>query len=220
MKRKISKNSINQIFSIWKENNPNPQCELYFSNDFELVIAVLLSAQATDIGVNKATPALFKLANTPEKMLALGEEKLTTLIKSIGLYKSKAKNIISTCKVLINNYNSTVPNTRPELEQLPGVGRKTANVVLNVAFKQNTIAVDTHVARVSQRIGFTTATKPIKIEQDLLQIIPKKYIYHAHLWLILHGRYICKARKPLCSSCPINQHCMYLYDTKSLQANN
>jgi endonuclease-3 len=214
MNKKIDKKDIEKIFIILEQQNPNPECELYFTNNFELVIAVLLSAQATDISVNNITPKLFSIAKTPEKMLKLGEEKIKDLIKSIGLYKSKAKNIISTCEILIKNYNSSIPTTRDELETLPGVGRKTANVVLNVAFKENTIAVDTHVKRVSQRLGLTTHTIEKKIEQELMHLVPNKYIYHAHLWLILHGRYICKARKPLCNKCSINKYCRY--DKKEL----
>ena len=208
-KKQLLQIDINQIFSIWQKANPQPKCELLHNNNFELLIAVLLSAQATDIGVNKATLKLFAVANNPEKMLELGEQRLNHLIRTIGLHKNKTKHILATCKILIEKHQSKIPSTRHDLESLPGVGRKTANVILNVAFKQNTIAVDTHVARVSNRLGLSSAKTPIKIEQQLHESIPTQYIYHSHLWLILHGRYICKARSPLCTQCDIKNLCQY-----------
>jgi endonuclease III len=198
-----------QIFERLQAQNPNPTTELNYSSHFELLIAVMLSAQATDVSVNKATKGLFKLANTPEKILALGEDGLKEYIKTIGLYNSKAKNIINTCKILIEQHHSIVPSTRDELEQLPGVGRKTANVVLNTAFDQHTMAVDTHIFRVANRTGLAPGKTPLAVEQGLLKAVPKKYQKDAHHWLILHGRYTCKARKPLCSSCIINDLCEY-----------
>ena len=198
---------INKIFHTFAELNPQPETELNFSNPYECLVAVTLSAQATDIGVNKATTHLYKAANTPEQIYALGEDGLIQYIKSIGLYKSKAKNIIAAAKILLEEHDSVVPSTREELERLPGVGRKTANVVLNVVFNEPTMAVDTHIFRVSNRIGLSNGKTPLKVEQDLLRVIPKKYLQHAHHWLILHGRYICKARKPECDNCPIAKWC-------------
>jgi endonuclease-3 len=198
---------VTKIFQTFIKLNPHPKTELHFTTPYECLVAVTLSAQATDIGVNKATSTLFKVANTPEKIYALGTAGLITFIKSIGLYKGKAKNIIAAAEILITKHNSQVPQTRAALEELPGVGRKTANVVLNVVFAQPTMAVDTHIFRVSRRIGLAHGNTPLKVEQELLQIIPKKYLPHAHHWLILHGRYICKARKPECANCPIEQWC-------------
>jgi endonuclease-3 len=197
------------IFERFQAQNPNPTTELNYSSHFELLIAVMLSAQATDVSVNKATKGLFKRANTPEKILALGEEGLKEHIKTIGLYNSKAKNIINTCKILIEQHHSMVPSTRENLEQLPGVGRKTANVVLNTAFDQHTMAVDTHIFRLSNRTGLAHGKTPLAVEKGLLKNVPKKYQKDAHHWLILHGRYTCKARKPLCSSCIIHDLCEY-----------
>jgi len=169
----------------------------------------MLSAQATDVSVNKATKGLFSIADTPEKMLALGETRLKKYIQSIGLFNTKAKNIIKTCEILINQFYSTIPNYREALESLPGVGRKTANVILNTAFGQPTIAVDTHIFRVANRIGLTKEKTPWAVEKKLLTLIPKKYLKDAHHWLVLHGRYICTARHPKCQICPINQWCEY-----------
>jgi len=197
------------IFSRFQKNNPDPTTELNYSDEFELLIAVILSAQATDISVNKATVHLFKKANTPAKIFKLGEEKLQEFIKSIGLYKSKAKNIIKTCDILLKEFNSVVPNNRQDLEKLPGVGRKTANVILNTFFGEPTIAVDTHIFRVSQRIGLAKGSTPLAIEKNLLKVIPKKYLVDAHHWLILHGRYTCIARKPKCVECIISDLCEY-----------
>jgi endonuclease-3 len=205
----MHKKTIEKIFATLQSHNPSPTTELVYANNFELLIAVVLSAQATDISVNKATAELFKVANTPEAILALGLNGLKTYIKSIGLYNTKAENIIKTCKKLVNDFNSKVPQTREELESLPGVGRKTANVVLNTAFGHATIAVDTHIFRVAKRIGLANGNTPLAVEQQLEQVIPDKFKKDAHHWLILHGRYVCKARKPECSACCINKYCEY-----------
>lgn len=198
-----------KIFSILSQHNPNPKTELIYTTPFTLLIAVLLSAQATDIQVNKATKKLFMIADTPEKMLALGLERLEEHIKTIGLYKSKAKNVLLTSHMLLNDCNSIVPDKREILETLPGVGRKTANVVLNELYKQPTIAVDTHIFRVSNRIGLAIGQTPLQVENELYKNIPEKFHDDAHHHLILHGRYICKARKPLCKSCVIAYFCDY-----------
>ncbi|WP_341787482.1 endonuclease III [Rickettsia endosymbiont of Cantharis rufa] len=200
---------VNKIFEIFRKHNTNPKTELIYKNDFTLLVAVILSAQATDISVNLATKSLFKIYDTPEKILELGEERLKKYIKSIGLFNSKAKNIIALCKILINDYQASVPNNFKDLIKLPGVGRKTANVVLNCLFGMPTMAVDTHVFRVSKRIGFAKGGAPEIVEKELLQIIDEKWLIHAHHWLILHGRYICKARKPDCNICPIKEYCEY-----------
>jgi endonuclease-3 len=202
-------NIINQIFTIFSTLSKEPKTELEYVNNFTLTIAVILSAQATDISVNKATLELFKNHKNPEDFLILGENNLKKYIKTIGLYNTKAKNIIALSKILVDKYNSNIPENFEELVNLPGVGRKTANVVLNCAFKQPTMAVDTHVARVSNRIGLTSEKIPRKIEIDLLKQIPAKWLKYAHHWLILHGRYICKARKPECKKCPICHLCTY-----------
>lgn len=206
--------AVTKIFKIFQQQNPQPTTELHYTTNFELLIAVILSAQATDVSVNKVTPALFKVANTPEKILNLGLAKLKAHIKTIGLYNSKAENIIKACRRLVEHFDSQVPHTREDLESLPGVGRKTANVVLNTAFGQHTIAVDTHIFRVANRIGLAHGTTPLQVEQQLEVTIPKRYLKDAHHWLILHGRYVCKARKPLCEVCVINKYCEY-YDSLS-----
>lgn len=200
---------INEIFARFAAANPEPKTELVYTNPYTLLVAVVLSAQATDVGVNKATKALFQVADTPEKMVALGEEKLKDYIKTIGLYPSKAKYIMELSERLIAEYSGHVPNNREALEKLPGVGRKTASVVLNVAFGEETLAVDTHIFRVANRIGLTHAKNTLETEQQLLAILPPKYRRHAHHWLILHGRYICQARKPLCAKCLIRDLCEY-----------
>jgi len=197
------------IFETLKESNPTPTTELEFNSHFELLVAVALSAQATDISVNKATKKLFPVANTPEKILALGEEGLKKYIKTIGLYNSKAKHIIQTCNILIEEFDSAVPEDRASLEKLPGVGRKTANVILNTAFGHPTMAVDTHIFRVSNRIGLAKATTPLGVEKQLIKTIPKEFLHDAHHWLILHGRYICTARNPKCAECPIKEWCEF-----------
>jgi endonuclease-3 len=200
---------VKEIFSRFQKENPDPKLELKYRSPFELLVAVVLSAQATDVGVNKATPALFKVANTPKKMVKLGDEGLTKYIKSIGLFNTKAKNIIKTSQILVNRYNGQVPSHREALEALPGVGRKTANVILNAAFDQPTIAVDTHVFRVANRLNLAPGKDVVEVEQKLLKTIPKKFRKHAHHWLILHGRYICTAKKPHCTECFLNDLCEY-----------
>ena len=196
-----------EIFSRLKAANPNPTTELVYRTPFELLIAVVLSAQATDRSVNIATKILFQKANTPEKIFSLGEIELKKYIKSIGLYKTKAKNILATCNLLIQNHNSSVPQTREELEKLPGVGHKTANVILNTAFGKPTIAVDTHIFRISNRTGLATGKNVSEVELKLLKFVPKQFHQDAHHWLILHGRYVCKARKPECTKCIIEDMC-------------
>lgn len=197
------------IFERFKQNNPSPTTELVYSTPFELLISVILSAQATDISVNKATKGLYAVANTPETIRALGVDGLSTYIKSIGLFNSKAKNVIKTCEILIEKHGGEVPDNREALEALPGVGRKTANVILNTAFGQATIAVDTHIFRVSNRIGLAKGKTPLEVEKKLLKNVPKAYLHDAHHWLILHGRYICIARKPKCSDCIIAELCEF-----------
>lgn len=203
----MDKKIIDQIFTVWQKENPHPRTELIYNNNYTLLVAVVLSAQSTDVGVNKATKALFKIADTPEKMLKLGEENLKKYINTIGLYNGKAKNIIALSEILVKKHNSDVPEDLEELQKLPGVGRKTANVVLNCAFGHHTMAVDTHVFRVSNRIGFVNEPDVLKTELALLKVIPKKFMTHAHHWLILHGRYVCQARKPKCNECKISKFC-------------
>ncbi|MFZ9469742.1 MAG: endonuclease III [Rickettsiales bacterium] len=203
------KKNITKIFDIWQQNNPNPQTELEYINNYTLLVAVVLSAQSTDINVNKATKELFKIAYTPELMLKLGEKKLKKYIATIGLYNAKAKNVILLSEQLIQNHNSEVPNDFESLIKLAGVGRKTANVVLNCAFKQLTMGVDTHVFRIANRIGIVNEESPEKTEIALLKKIPKEFLLHAHHWMILHGRYICKARNPDCKNCKISEFCEY-----------
>ena len=197
------------FFNLLKKNNKKPTTELVYNSPFELLISVILSAQATDISVNKATRELFSVANTPEAIKALGENQLKTYIKTIGLFNTKAHNIIKTCCLLIEKHRSQIPNTRKELENLPGVGRKTANVVLNTAFGQPTIAVDTHIFRVSNRTGLARGKTPLEVEKGLLKNVPDEYKLDAHHWLILHGRYTCTARKPNCKECVVNALCQY-----------
>lgn len=197
------------IFERLRNNNPHPTTELEHASPFELLIAVILSAQATDVGVNKATRKLYPIANTPEAIYALGVDGLKEYIKTIGLFNSKAKNVIKTCRILIDQHNSTIPDHREALEALPGVGRKTANVILNTAFGQPTMAVDTHIFRLSNRIGIAPGKTVLEVEQQLLRVTPKEFLVDAHHWLILHGRYVCKARKPLCGSCLIEDLCEY-----------
>lgn len=200
-----------EIFKRFKEHNAKPTTELIFKNAFELLISVMLSAQATDVSVNKATKELFKVAPTPQAFLKLGEEGLKGYIKSIGLFNTKAANIIKTCQILIEQFDSQVPNIREDLEKLPGVGRKTANVVLNTAFGHPTIAVDTHIFRVSNRTKIATGKTPLEVELKLEKVVPKEFLHDAHHWLILHGRYICVARKPKCGICFINDLCEFEY---------
>ena len=203
----LSAGQIDEIFRRFKKDNPNPKTELIAPNPFTLLVSVVVSAQATDKSVNKATKDLYKIADTPEKMLALGEEKLITYIKSIGLYHSKAKHVMELSRILAKKYNSQIPSTREELMTLPGVGRKTANVILNVVYHQPVMPVDTHLLRLAPRIGFSEGKTPEKVEQDLVNLIPAEYMQHAHHWLILHGRYVCTARNPKCDECLINKYC-------------
>lgn len=205
----MTKDKVREFFKRLHALNPEPKGELDWTNPFTLLVAVALSAQATDKSVNKATPALFKLADTPEKMVALGEDKIRDCIKTIGLYNAKAKNVLALSKMLIENYGGMVPDTRDELVKLPGVGRKTANVVLNMAFGQPTMAVDTHVFRVSNRTGLAPGTTPEKVEAKLEKVIPEEFAMHAHHWLILHGRYTCLARKPTCPECVVRDLCAF-----------
>jgi len=209
----MNKEKRRQIFKRFRANNPHPTTELNYTTPFELLIAVILSAQATDVGVNKATAKLFHDANTPEGILAMGEEKLKSYIKTIGLFNSKAANIIQTCQQLIEKHNGIVPDNRPALEALPGVGRKTANVILNTAFGQPTMAVDTHIFRVANRTGIATGKTPLAVEKNLLKNVAKEFIQDAHHWLILHGRYVCIARKPRCKACIIRDLCEYKHKT-------
>jgi len=197
------------IFSALRERMPAPDTELDYGTPFELLIAVILSAQATDVSVNKATEKLYPVARTPKAMLELGVNGLKPYIRTIGLFNSKAENIIKTCRILVEKHGGEVPRTRGELEALPGVGRKTANVVLNTAFGEPTIAVDTHIFRVSNRTGIAPGKTPLEVEKRLLRLTPDEFKKDAHHWLILHGRYVCKARKPLCSECPIVEWCEY-----------
>ena len=198
-----------QIFARLQATNPHPTTELNYSSEFELLVAVLLSAQATDIGVNKATDRLFPVANTPETILALGQEGLESYIATIGLYRSKAKHLLQTCRILIERHGSQVPQTREALEAMPGVGRKTANVLLNTLFGRPTIAVDTHIFRIANRIGLAPGKTVDEVEQKLLKVVPREYMLDAHHWLILHGRYVCRARKPECAQCIIADLCEY-----------
>ena len=205
--RKLSPEEITEVFRRFKKQNPAPATELKAQNPFTLLVSVVLSAQATDKSVNKATEPLYKIADTPEKILALGEDGLIAYIKTIGLYRSKAKHIMGLCRMLIDDYGGKLPRTREDLERLPGVGRKTANVILNVVYSEPTMPVDTHLLRISPRIGLSEGTTPIEVEKDLLACIPAEFLGHAHHWLILHGRYVCVARKPLCSQCLIADLC-------------
>ena len=197
------------MFERFRRQNPHPVTELVYTNNYTLLIAVLLSAQATDKGVNKATKALFEIADTPQKMLALGLDGVYSHIKTIGLYNTKGKNIIALSQLLIDHHDGQVPDTREALEELPGVGRKTANVVLNVAFGQPTMAVDTHIFRVSNRTGLAPGKTPRAVEDQLLKRVPPEFLEHAHHWLILHGRYVCKAQTPMCPTCIIRDLCDY-----------
>ena len=196
-----------EFFRRMREINPHPRSDLEYASPFELLVAVILSAQATDKSVNRATDKLFAVANTPQSILALGEEKLIAHIQSIGLFRTKAKNVIATCKMLIAQHGGAVPHSREALEALPGVGRKTANVVLNVAFSEPTMAVDTHIFRISNRMGLASGKDVVAVEQKLLKVVPREFGMHAHHWLILHGRYTCIARKPKCGQCAVFDIC-------------
>ncbi len=210
----MQKHEVHSFFEILASANPAPVGELEYINPFTLLVAVVLSAQSADKGVNKATQGLFKVADTPQKMLELGELELKNYIKSIGFYNTKARNIMGLSRQLIDNFKGEIPGTMEELISLPGVGRKTANVVLNIVFQEPTMAVDTHVFRVSHRTGLASGRTPHEVEKQLLKIIPDEYKLYAHHWLILHGRYICKARRPLCEICPVNHLCDYYQKTK------
>ncbi|MFT6057327.1 MAG: endonuclease-3 [Pseudohongiellaceae bacterium] len=203
-----------QIFSRWRNENPEPKTELKYDTSFELLIAVMLSAQATDISVNKATAKLYPIANTPQAIYDLGVDELKTYIKTIGLFNTKAANVIKTCKILVQQYNSLIPQTREALEGLPGVGRKTANVVLNTAFRQIAMAVDTHIFRVSNRTGLAPGENVLEVEKRLIKLVPDEFLLDAHHWLILHGRYTCIARTPRCGSCMIEDLCEYKKKTE------
>lgn len=203
----LNNSEMEIVFSRWQQQNPAPESELEYVNPFTLLVAVVLSAQATDKSVNKATESLFKIVDTPEKMVELGEEKLIYYIRTIGLYKNKAKSVIGLSQMLISDFNSQVPGNRDDLMKLPGVGRKTANVVLNVIFNQPTMPVDTHLLRISPKIGLAEGTTPEQIEKSLLERIPKDYLKNAHHWILLHGRYVCTARNPKCNECIINDIC-------------
>jgi endonuclease-3 len=205
----MKKANVEEFFRRLEAQNPDPRGELVYINPYTLLVAVVLSAQATDVGVNKATGPLFAVADTPEKMVALGEARLRDYIKTIGLYNTKAKNVIALSSILIDKHGGVVPRERDVLETLPGVGRKTANVVLNVAFGEPTIAVDTHIFRVGNRTGLAPGKTPLEVELKLLKRTPERYRRHAHHWLILHGRYVCKARKPDCPACVVNALCRY-----------
>ena len=206
---KLTRAQIADIYKELAKLDPAPRTELHYSNPFTLVVAVALSAQATDVGVNKATKALFEAADSPEKMVALGEDKVRDYVKTIGLFRTKAKNVVKLSQMLIDDFGSVVPDNREDLEKLPGVGRKTANVVLNEAFGQPTMAVDTHIFRVSNRTGMAPGKNPLEVELNLLKVTPDEYALHAHHWLILHGRYVCIARKPRCFNCVIEPICKF-----------
>lgn len=203
----LNNSEMEIVFSRWQQQNPAPESELEYVNPFTLLVAVVLSAQATDKSVNKATESLFKIVDTPEKMVELGGEKLISYIRTIGLYKNKAKSVIGLSQMLISDFNSQVPGNRDDLMKLPGVGRKTANVVLNVIFNQPTMPVDTHLLRISPKIGLAEGTTPEQIEKSLLERIPRDYLKNAHHWILLHGRYVCTARNPKCNECIINDIC-------------
>jgi endonuclease-3 len=209
----MKKPEIEQFYANLSAATPIPEGELDYINPYTLLVAVVLSAQATDVGVNKATGPLFKVADTPQKMLKLGETKLKGFIKTIGLFNTKAKNVIALSKILVEKYAGEVPRTREQLQELPGVGRKTANVVLNIAFGEPTIAVDTHIFRVSNRTGLAPGKNPLQVELKLEKATPERYKRHAHTWLILHGRYVCKARKPECPTCVVREQCAFKMKT-------
>jgi endonuclease-3 len=214
--RRLNPDQIAEIFGRFRKADPHPKGELGYLNSYTLLVAVALSAQATDVSVNRATGPLFKLADTPQKMLALGEQKLISHIRAIGLYRTKARNVMALSKILIDKYGGEVPRERALLEELPGVGRKTANVVLNIAFGEPTIAVDTHIFRVGNRTGLAPGKTPLEVELQLEKVVPEAFKCHAHHWLILHGRYICRARKPECPRCLISDLCLFTPKTVSV----
>jgi len=200
---------VKHLFEHLRNLDPEPKTELNYNTPFELLTSVMLSAQSTDVGVNKATAKLYPIANTPQAILDLGEKSLKKYISTIGLYNSKARHLMQTCDMLVRLHHSEIPNARQELEALPGVGRKTANVVLNILFNEPTIAVDTHIFRVGNRTGLATGKTPLDVEKKLLKVVPKEFLLYAHHWLILHGRYTCTARKPKCHACPISDSCQW-----------
>jgi endonuclease-3 len=214
--KRLDSEAAAEIFARLRAGDPEPKSELDYVNSFTLLVAVVLSAQATDAGVNKATKRLFEIADTPKKMLKLGEDKVREHIRTIGLFRNKAKNVMGLCRGLLEHHGGEVPHDRASLEALPGVGRKTANVVLNVAFGEPTMAVDTHIFRISNRTGLAPGKNPLEVEKGLLEIVPEEFSIHAHHWLILHGRYVCKARKPECERCVICDLC--LYEAKTVAA--
>lgn len=216
MSKPFTKREAELFFERLKKKMPSPKTELAYINPFTLLVAVVLSAQATDKGVNRATQELFRIADTPQKMLQLGEEGLIARIRTIGLYRNKAKNIIALCGKLVAEHGGEVPRDREALEQLPGVGRKTANVVLNVAFGEPTIAVDTHIFRVANRTGLAPGKTPLAVETKLASVVPEKYLLHAHHWLVLHGRYVCVARSPKCPVCVVRELCRYPAKTRDV----
>jgi len=216
--QRLSAEEVRELFSRLAEHDPDPTTELEYSTPFELLVAVILSAQATDVGVNKATRRLFPVANTPQAILGLGEEGLKRYISTIGLYNAKAANIIATCRILLEKHGGEVPRDRAALEALPGVGRKTANVVLNTAFGEPTIAVDTHIFRVANRTGLAPGKDVREVEEGLLRVVPPEFLQDAHHWLILHGRYTCKARRPECPRCPIRDLCRFKDKTPAADA--
>ncbi|QTQ17256.1 endonuclease III [Treponema parvum] len=205
----LSPEEIDEVFARFERQNPSPKSELKWKNPYTMLVSTVLSAQATDKSVNKATESLYQIADTPEKMLALGEERLIPYIKTIGLYRNKAKNIIRLSRMLIDDFGGKVPETREEIQKLPGAGRKTANVVLNVVFGQPTMPVDTHLLRICPKIGLAEGDTPVEVEESLVSRIPEKYMQNAHHWLILHGRYVCTARKPDCENCIISDICKH-----------
>ena len=205
----LSPEEIDEVFARFERQNPSPKSELKWKNPYTMLVSTVLSAQATDKSVNKATEPLYRIADTPERMLALGEERLIPYIKTIGLYRNKAKNIIRLSRMLIDNFGGKVPETREEIQKLPGAGRKTANVVLNVVFGQPTMPVDTHLLRICPKIGLAEGDTPVEVEESLVSRIPEKYMQNAHHWLILHGRYVCTARKPDCENCIISDICKH-----------
>jgi len=209
MARQLSREKVKAFFQRLHDQNPEPEGELDYVNDFTLLVAVVLSAQATDVGVNKATKRLFQIAETPEKMAALGLDGIKSHVKTIGLFNAKAKNVLALSQMLIEKHGSKVPQNREDLEALPGVGRKTANVVLNIAFGHHTHAVDTHIFRLSNRVGIATGKTPLAVEKKLIKLVPDEFGKHAHHWLILHGRYVCKARKPDCGACVVFDLCAW-----------
>jgi len=212
----MKREKVVELFRRLRELDPHPTTELDYKTPFELLVAVILSAQATDVGVNKATKHLYAVANTPQAILDLGEKRLTKYIATIGLYNAKAKNILATCRILVERHGGEVPRSREALEELPGVGRKTANVVLNTAFGEATIAVDTHIFRVANRTGLAPGETVRAVEDKLMKVVPEEFRKDAHHWLILHGRYVCKARKPLCPTCAIRDLCAYRHKTVSI----